>query len=69
MTILCNLKSVDFLEVTFDLCNNLYKPYRKPNNKPIYIKKTAESSPKCSKTAAKIHRKNNIRYFTKQRYI
>ena len=39
ITIQCNLKSVDFLDVTFDLYNSLYKPYRKPNNKPIYINK------------------------------
>ena len=38
IAIQCNLKSVDFLDVTFDLYN-LYKPYRKPNNKPIYINK------------------------------
>ena len=35
MTIQCNLKSEDFLDVTFDLYNNLYKWYRRPNNKPI----------------------------------
>ena len=27
ITIECNLKSVDFLDVTFDLVNNTYKPY------------------------------------------
>jgi hypothetical protein len=37
ITIQCNLKSVDFLDVTFDLPNNSYKPYRKPNNTPLYI--------------------------------
>ena len=30
---------MDFLDVTFDLYNSLYKPYRKPNNKPIFINK------------------------------
>ena len=39
ITIECNLKSVDFLDVTFDLKNNTYKPYCKPNNKPQYINK------------------------------
>ena len=28
---------MDLLGVSFDLYNNLYKPYRKPNNKPIDI--------------------------------
>ena len=69
ITIQCNLKSVDFLDVTFDLYNNLLKPYRKPNNKPIYINKQSNHPPKCSKTVAKIHRKKAIRYFIKQRYI
>ena len=27
ITIECNLKSVDFLDVTFDLVNYIYKPY------------------------------------------
>ena len=39
ITVKCNLKSVDFLDVTFDLYDNLYKPYRKPNNKFTYINK------------------------------
>ena len=36
-----NLKSVDFLDVTFDLDKNLYKPYRKLNNSPICINKNS----------------------------
>ena len=39
ITIQCNLKIVDFLDVTFHLENNVYKPFRKENNKPIYIDK------------------------------
>ena len=34
ITIKCNSKSVDFLDVAFDLGNEIYKPYSKPNNKP-----------------------------------
>ena len=49
ITIHCNLKSVDFLDVTFDSYNNLYKPYRKPNNKPIYINKQSNHPPKVLK--------------------
>ena len=36
-----NQKTVDFLDVTFDLDKNIYKPYRKPNNSPIYINKNS----------------------------
>ena len=32
-----NLKTVDFLDVCFDLENNTYQPYCKPNNEPVYI--------------------------------
>ena len=32
-----NLKTVDFLDVRFNLTNNTYEPYRKPNNEPVYI--------------------------------
>ena len=32
-----NLKIVDYLDVTFDLQNNSYKPYRKLDNLPVYI--------------------------------
>ena len=32
-----NLTEVDFLDVTFNLGNNTYRPYRKPNDKLIYI--------------------------------
>ena len=39
ITIEWNLKIVHFLDVTFDLDNNVYKPFRKENNKPIYVNK------------------------------
>ena len=36
-----NLKTVDFINVTFDIDKNIYKPYRKLNNSPIYINKNS----------------------------
>ena len=53
ITIKCNLKSVDFLDVTFDLKNNTYKPYRKPNNKPQYINKHSNHAPNVLKQLPK----------------
>ena len=53
ITIQCNLKSVDFLDVTFDLYNNLYKPYRKPNDNPIYINKQSNHPPNVLKQLPK----------------
>ena len=40
-----NLKIVDYLDVTFDLQNNSYKPYRKPNNLLVYINKHSNHPP------------------------
>ena len=37
ITIQCKLKTVDFLDVTFDLDYNVYKLFYKENNKPICI--------------------------------
>ena len=34
-----NIKTVDFLDVRFDLINNTYQPYRKPNSETVYINK------------------------------
>ena len=39
------LGTVNFLEVTFDLDNNLYKLYREPTNKPIYVNKHCNRLP------------------------
>ena len=45
----CNLKSIDFLDATFDLANDIYKPYRKPSNKPLYINKHSNHPPNILK--------------------
>jgi len=37
ITIETNLTNTDFLNVNFDLSTGKYSPYRKPNNKPLYI--------------------------------
>ena len=42
ITIEINLKRVDFLDVTLDLESGLYKPYRKPGDRPLYV--TAHSN-------------------------
>ena len=40
-----NLKEVDFLDVTFNLANNKKFPYKKPNDKLIYIHKNSNRPP------------------------
>ena len=37
ITIQSNLKSLDYLDVTLNLTNGLFQPYRKPNDEPLYI--------------------------------
>ncbi len=45
---------VNFLDVQLDLKNNSYKPYRKPNNEPIYIHKESNHPPAILKQIPKI---------------
>ena len=42
IVIKCNLKNVDYLDVTFNFLNNTYKPFSKPNNKINYIHKESK---------------------------
>ena len=48
-----NLKTVDFLDVRFDLIHNTYQPYRKPNNDPIYIHRQSNHPPNILKELPK----------------
>ena len=41
-----NKKIVDFLDVRFNLNDQTYEPYRKPNNNPVYINKHSNHPPK-----------------------
>lgn len=49
ITIEANLKSVDFLDITMDLSSQLYKPYMKPNNRPLYVNKNSNHPPSILK--------------------
>ena len=44
-----NLTVTDFLDVTLDLENEQYYPYRKPNNHPIYISTSSNHPPSVIK--------------------
>ena len=39
ITVETGLKQVDFLDVSFNLNDGSFKPYRKPNDNPLYINK------------------------------
>ena len=40
-----NLHVINFLDVTFDLSIGKYKPYRKPNDDPLYVNKHSNHPP------------------------
>jgi hypothetical protein len=45
ITIEANMKSVDFLDITLDLRTGTFKPYMKPNNKPLYVHSESNHPP------------------------
>ena len=49
ITIQCNIKVVNFLDITLDLNSNTYIPYKKPNDQPIYINKASNHPPNIIK--------------------
>ena len=44
-----NQKIVNFLDVTFDLENETFSPYMKPNNTPRYVHKSSNHPPQVTK--------------------
>ena len=49
ITIDMGINNVDFLDVSFDLHNDTYKPYMKPNNEPVYIHRKSNHPPSIVK--------------------
>ena len=45
ITALNNQLRTNFLDLTFDLSNGSYKPYRKPNDNPLYINQSSNHPP------------------------
>ena len=45
ITIQSNLKTVNFLDLMFNLSSGKYYPYRKPNDKPLYINRLSNHPP------------------------
>ena len=44
-----NLKVVDFLDITFNLSSDTYKPYRKPNDNLLYVNTSSNHPPQIIK--------------------
>ena len=49
LIIKCNLKIVDFLDVTLNLTDSTYKPYHKPNDEICYIHNASNHPPSITK--------------------
>ena len=49
-----NLKNVDSLAITFNLNNDTYRPYKKPNDLLSYINKSSNHSPQIINQLPKI---------------
>ena len=45
ITVKSNLKTADFLDVHFDLVKEIYHPYKKTNDDPLYITKKTNHPP------------------------
>lgn len=53
------LKKVNFLDITLDLMNNIYQPYKKPNTNPIYLHPKSNHPPSIIKhIPSSIEKKN-----------
>ena len=49
-----NLKIVNFHDITFNLKNGTFKPYKKSNNSLLYVKKSSNHLPQIIKQLPKI---------------
>ena len=49
ITIQSNLKTFNFLDITLNLCNGKYYPYRKPNDRLLYINRLSNYLPSILK--------------------
>ena len=58
VTIKMNLKTVNFLDVCFNLIKNTYQPLHQPNSEPVYIHKQSNHPPNVLKELPKSSNKN-----------
>ena len=49
ITIEINLARVDYLDITMDLETGIFKPYRKPGDRPVYVSALSNHSPQVLK--------------------
>ena len=67
LEIKCNLKNVDYSDITFDLNTGSYRPYRKPNNDTRYVnRKWNHLPPVLKQITAAISKRISINSSNKQ---
>ena len=49
-----NSKEAHFLDITFNLNNGIYKPYKKPNDRLLYINKSSNHPPQIINQLSKL---------------
>jgi len=69
ITIECNIQQANFLDVTFNLSNGKYWPYRKPNDIPLYIHRESNHPPNHYQRAASDHREENVINFMRRERV
>ena len=60
-----DVTSANYLDGNFDLTKDISKPYRKPNDKPVYINKHSNHPLKHCKTNSINSKFKNFKYFFK----
>ena len=60
-----NATSGNYLDVNFDLTTEIYKPYRKPNDEPVYINNHSNYPPNIVPQNSINRKFKNFKYFFK----
>ena len=56
-----NLHIVDFLDVTFNLLDGTYKPYKELNDQLLYVNASSNHPPQINKTTTNIYKQSFIK--------
>ena len=67
ITIEANKKTVNFLDVTFDLTSGTYKPFMKPNNKLLYVHRQSNHPPSTTKEYPGKHQQETDKHLIQPR--
>ena len=63
------LKVAQFLDIELDLINNTYKPYKKPNQSPMYINVNSNHPPSIIKQIPVTINRNYQIYYQMKNYF